>query len=148
MIAFSTCLYKRLICLLLLLYLSSSFLQAQNLITNGGFESYNACPSGTKSIPESDGQYLRTESNECGYAIDTFDVQTVNCKNCVEFPTAFTPNNDGRNDHFKALFRCPSNEFYMRIYNRWGECVFVSYDKDFSWDGTQNGIPAPIGTYM
>jgi hypothetical protein len=36
----------------------------------------------------------------------------------------------------------------MRIYNRWGECVYVGYTKDSRWDGLHHGVKAPPGVYM
>jgi len=36
----------------------------------------------------------------------------------------------------------------MNVYNRWGERVYTSQDKNSFWDGRQNGLPAPAGTYM
>ena len=38
----------------------------------------------------------------------------------------------------------------MLIYNRWGELVFESKDKNFKWNGGYNnnaGQPLPGGTY-
>jgi len=39
-------------------------------------------------------------------------------------------------------------EYSIRIFNRWGQCVFLSVDHGYVWDDTQYGVPAPIGTYM
>lgn len=61
-------------------------------------------------------------------------------------PTAFTPNGDGMNDVF-LVRGAVTGEFYMNIFNQWGESVFVSEDASFGWDGTRNGAEAQIGTY-
>jgi len=98
--------------------------------------------------PRQDDRYIRVAGNRCGVAADTFILRSEPCERCVEFPTAFTPNGDRLNDGFKALIRCPIERYNLRIYNRWGECVYTSADKDGHWDGTQNGGNAPIGTYM
>jgi gliding motility-associated-like protein len=36
----------------------------------------------------------------------------------------------------------------MRIHNRWGQAIFFSNDKNIGWDGTFDGIPAPIDVYV
>lgn len=95
-----------------------------------------------------DGLHVRRSNNECGASLDSFFVRPASCDPCVVFPDAFTPNGDGRNDHFAAMIRCPIREYLLRIYNRWGECVFVGSRPDLGWDGCQNGVAAPVGTYM
>ena len=95
-----------------------------------------------------EGQYERIAFNVCGTAIDTFTVKFLSCDECALFPTAFTPNNDGRNDLYRPIVRCKINNYLIRIFNRWGECVFVSYDPQYAWDGTKNGTSLPVGTYM
>ena len=50
----------------------------------------------------------------------------------------FTPNNDGKNDLYK-IHGNGIKDFYMVIYDRWGEPVFETYDINLSWDGTIKG---------
>jgi gliding motility-associated-like protein len=65
----------------------------------------------------------------------------------IYVPNAITPNNDGNNDFFSAsTVNVVSLE--VRIFNRWGEELFYSDDKRFSWDGTYNGAPVPDGVYV
>lgn len=61
-------------------------------------------------------------------------------------PSAFTPNGDTNNDVFLAKEKFVS-EFNMVIYNRWGQAIFESKDKEIGWDGNENGTPAPPGNY-
>ena len=35
----------------------------------------------------------------------------------------------------------------FKVYNRWGECVFMTNDKEKGWDGTYKGVPQDMGTY-
>jgi gliding motility-associated-like protein len=67
----------------------------------------------------------------------------------VFVPTAFTPNGDGLNDIFLAKGSGISN-FEMKIYNRWGELVYVSENIEFGWDGKINHSSDVMenGTYM
>ena len=61
-------------------------------------------------------------------------------------PSAFTPNGDGVNDVFRA--RGPvTGDFYMGVFNQWGEAVFVSENLALGWDGTYQGEAAQTGTY-
>jgi|APTNR8051073442_1049403.scaffolds.fasta_scaffold00242_8 gliding motility-associated-like protein len=66
-------------------------------------------------------------------------------------PNAFRPTsgvNDNK-DFFAYTFFITDN-FQVLIYNRWGELVFESKDKNFKWNGGYNnnaGQPLPGGTY-
>ncbi len=62
-------------------------------------------------------------------------------------PTAFTPNGDGLNDIFKlgnARFDRLAN---FEIYDRWGQVIFRSTNKNVGWDGTYKGEPMDMGVY-
>jgi gliding motility-associated-like protein len=64
------------------------------------------------------------------------------------YPTAFTPNNDGRNDKYFIVTYGNMQSFYLNIYNRWGERVFNTFDQYTGWDGTYHGQPCEVGTYF
>ncbi len=68
-------------------------------------------------------------------------------KSKVAFPNAFSPDGDGTNDifNFKSKYILGVT---MKIYNRWGELVYQTSDVDQGWNGTVNGKPAPLGTYI
>lgn len=64
------------------------------------------------------------------------------------YPTAFTPNKDELNDHFKVFSQYTSS-LEFRIFNRWGEMMFMTDDLNSDgWDGTYKGNPMPEGTYV
>jgi len=63
-------------------------------------------------------------------------------------PNAFSPNGDGVNDRFRFIPVGMINYKYFRIYNRWGEQLYASTDFRSGWDGTINGKPAPVDTYI
>lgn len=65
----------------------------------------------------------------------------------VYFPNAFTPDRDGVNDTFGAVGLNTEN-YNLKIYNRWGELLFVSENITDKWDGTYNGEVAPEGVYV
>ncbi|MFY0643833.1 MAG: gliding motility-associated C-terminal domain-containing protein, partial [Bacteroidia bacterium] len=66
----------------------------------------------------------------------------------VYVPTAFTPDGNGppENNEFKTII---SGEKSMEliIFNRWGEIMFQSTDKDIEWDGTFRGAPCQQDVY-
>ncbi len=65
----------------------------------------------------------------------------------IIYPTAFTPNGDGKNDVLFTLGGTNATNLSVEIWNRWGERVFVSHDVDDGWDGTYKGTAAQIGVY-
>ena len=69
------------------------------------------------------------------YTVEACDFQ-------LWLPNAFTPSrSDGLNDVFSLPQRVQSmvNDFEISIFNRWGEQVFYSTDKNFRWDGSVEG---------
>lgn len=64
------------------------------------------------------------------------------------YPTAFTPDGQGpaENEVFKVFGQYLAS-FELRIFNRWGELLFVTTDMDQGWDGRFRGREQPEGTY-
>jgi len=77
---------------------------------------------------------------------DTVKVLVVNQAQFF-MPTAFSPNGDGTNDYFRPVAVGYKSLKYFRIYDRWGEEVFLSKDLETGWDGTYHGKAMEIGTY-
>jgi gliding motility-associated-like protein len=80
------------------------------------------------------------------------DVATVPVKvfaTCIiAVPSAFTPNNDGRNDFFYPLNAFKAVNLDFRVYNRWGQIVFQTNDWSRKWNGTVKGIPQASDVYV
>lgn len=69
--------------------------------------------------------------------------------NKVKTINVFTPNNDGINDYFKLEGLSKCGEAEIIIFNRWGQEIFKSNDKDFKWDGkTEIGELVSEGVYF
>ncbi len=66
----------------------------------------------------------------------------------VFVPTAFTPNNDGKNDLLRPVVAGMRRFDYFNIYNRWGQLVFSTTVTGKGWDGTINGEPQTSNTYV
>ncbi|HXA00983.1 MAG TPA: gliding motility-associated C-terminal domain-containing protein, partial [Cytophagaceae bacterium] len=68
------------------------------------------------------------------------------CEAKLFVPNTFTPNNDGKNDEFQ-IFGLNITQFEIRIFDRWGELIFVSNDMSKSWDGKSRGQFVIDGAY-
>ena len=98
--------------------------------------------------------YLVEVVNEFGcIKYDTAYIK-VNVDRTVFIPNTFTPNNDGINDFFGVLSGNPAllSVRTFRIFDRWGEVVFESYncqpdDANCQWDGNFRGKKAEQGVY-
>ncbi|MFD2523803.1 PKD domain-containing protein [Emticicia soli] len=66
------------------------------------------------------------------------------CEPRLFAPEAFSPNGDSINDNFQ-IHSAHIEDFDLKIYNRWGEIIFESFDVDMRWDGKYKGkIMAPM----
>ena len=64
----------------------------------------------------------------------------------IQFPNAFTPNNDGTNDMFRPQVTGPAVLDELLVFNRWGQVVYEGSDPD-GWDGRFKGELAPPEVY-
>jgi gliding motility-associated-like protein len=75
------------------------------------------------------------------------------CGAILHVPNAFSPNGDGVNDFF-TVFGQAVLDYEIRVFNRWGELVYLSDDAGEvgntadGWDGRYRGEPQPLGTYV
>jgi gliding motility-associated-like protein len=93
------------------------------------------------------GRYWLYAENMCGNHSDS--VVAIECKDkCVQLPTAFTPNSDGKNDVYQAACFCPVPKYKLAIYNRNGETVFQTTDPKAGWNGYFKGKLQPNGVYI
>jgi gliding motility-associated-like protein len=63
-------------------------------------------------------------------------------------PTAFTPNNDGKNDSWRIPYLDPLLGATVGVYNRWGQLMYQSTGIEVDWNGSFHGLPQPAGTYV
>jgi gliding motility-associated-like protein len=98
---------------------------------------------------ESDLQYefqVRADSKD-GNFHSFSNMLLINRNINVFAPDAFSPNGDGENEVFEARAELFKN-FRMDIYSRWGKLIFHSDDITKGWDGTIDGVMAPVGSYV
>ncbi len=123
-----------------------------------GFVSYEWRVQGTTLAISTDRIYTATEAaiyeveltNSFG-CTDIDMVEVINdCIPVINGPNAFRPSSGiGTNTEF-FLISFFISDFEIFIFNRWGELIFYSDDRDFRWNGGINNNPdniVPVGTY-
>ena len=101
------------------------------------------CRYGLPNIPDYSLGVL--EGSECDTIPDPPPIQES--ENLCYIPNVFSPNGDGNNDYF--LVRGEKIEqIELRVFNRWGNCVFSTEDISGGWDGKYNGQDCPEGVYF
>jgi gliding motility-associated-like protein len=81
---------------------------------------------------------VQVVQNEFG-CTDTARLQLTIEPFTVFVPNTFTPNDDLFNACFRAELGLIPVEWELKIYDRWGEVIFVTNDFTACWDGTYKG---------
>lgn len=89
-----------------------------------------------------------TDANNCR-SEDTvrITVKLPDDVNDIYMPSAFTPNNDGRNDIIKPFLPRAFTLLEFSIYNRWGQRIFITDQKDQGWNGKLGEVLQDSGVY-
>jgi gliding motility-associated-like protein len=87
------------------------------------------------------------DANSCT-GVDSVLVGVKNCGKSIWFPSAFSPNNDGKNDQFMPLLFDKVDHYSFSVYNRWGQLVFSSTQPLKGWDGTIGGLKQSSGVFI
>lgn len=82
------------------------------------------------------------------YGCRAVDDMLVKVVSGIYVPNAFTPNNDGKNDHWRIPFLDPFLDASVNVYNRYGQLVYHVEGKTVDWDGNYNQMPQPSGAYV
>ena len=76
----------------------------------------------------------------------------IDIDSCKMFilPNVFTPNGDGINDLFVPVSTDYVDKLDIQIFNRWGNLVFHTSDKQINWDGKDMNtkLECPEGVYF
>ena len=113
----------------------------------------NGCPFPNGLALTTQTYVIKATSDSGCIAKDTITI-FVECKNANLFiPTAFSPNNDNKNDIFYAQTRGIQRIKAFTVYNRFGQIVFnvknvPPNDKLYGWDGRFKGIPQVPDAYV
>jgi len=89
-------------------------------------------------------------SNGCVSPVQETIITVARCPELLFYvPNSFTPDGNEHNNVFQPVFTNGFDpyDFYLVIFNRWGELIYESYNSAEYWDGTYNNIPCPVGSY-
>lgn len=77
-----------------------------------------------------------------------FHLTKENCGCPVFLPNAFSPNGDDINDELVLFSDCPLTSINYKVFNRWGEHIFLTEKIGQYWNGTFRQNEAPPGIYL
>lgn len=113
---------------------------------------------GTDLIDSTEASTLARPFNTTVFTLTVTDIN--NCKNTdsvvifvdattlILVPNAFSPNQDKANDIFRIVKLLNIEKVLtFKIFNRWGQLLFETDNKDMGWDGNFKGEPQPIEMY-
>jgi gliding motility-associated-like protein len=67
----------------------------------------------------------------------------------IHLPNAFNPISDNPLNRFYGVLNTNVTKLeYFKIFNRWGQVVFETTDKNKKWDGTFNNVELPSDNYV
>jgi gliding motility-associated-like protein len=106
------------------------------------------CPDPTAKPTQSTVYTVTAQNaNGCSQTLKV-DIRVKEPDCTVEYPNAFTPNNDRINDAFFPANKdgkdADFTEVNLQIFNRWGELVYAGSER---WDGKVRGEEAPADVY-
>jgi gliding motility-associated-like protein len=71
-----------------------------------------------------------------------------NCIADIVMANVFTPNGDGINDVIKPILIGIDKFVCFKVYNRWGNLIFDTVDRDKAWDGAIEGSGQGTETFQ
>lgn len=86
-----------------------------------------------------------TDENNC-VKMDTFYVNVTQIE-CINPPTAFTPDGDGYNDTWVLDKMDLYPNAMVQIYNKWGQLLYETKGAYVPWNGEYKGNVLPAATY-
>ncbi len=128
------------------------------LETENVYESYKICEGDSLmhnlGIFYNPGTYtfIVEIENECNYEhtlfIEVESKETCKIKNCKTYiPNIFSPNNDGINDLFRPFSEVVTFE-KLTIFDRWGNNLYETQERDPFWNGKFQGNDCMPGIYV
>jgi gliding motility-associated-like protein len=88
-----------------------------------------------------------TDQYHCN-GTDTIIIFPKDCMLGLYVPSAFSPDNNGKNDVFKPLLFGDIGQYEFTVYNRYGQVIFRSAKPGDGWDGYYKNMPQPLGAYL
>lgn len=80
---------------------------------------------------------------------DTCDPEPIGieCAMGIHVPTGFSPDGDGQHETLQLIVGKDVVSFTISIFDRWGNRILKSSDRNFEWDGSYNGTMVNTGVY-
>jgi gliding motility-associated-like protein len=98
------------------------------------------------SSPGRDTYYKLSATSQ--YGCTNGDQVLVKVVAAIFVPTAFTPNNDGKNDNWRIPYLDTLLGATVSVYNRWGQLIYQVTGKEVNWSGHFQGVLQPAGLYV
>lgn len=92
------------------------------------------------------GHYSVEVDNGCETKSDYIYINETICT--IILPTAFSPNGDGLNDVFRVGNGFSTEQFYLAVYNKWGQKIYETTHVNEGWDGYVNNKLAVVDVYV
>jgi len=80
-------------------------------------------------------------------SVSIVDIVECDCDR-IFIPNTFTPNLDTENQYFSIKTDCEFDDFRLSVYDRWGQLIFLTNDKEVLWDGKCSDEDCAVGTYV
>lgn len=71
----------------------------------------------------------------------------INCTVGMFVPSGFSPDGDGEEETLKLIIGTNVFSFVFTVYDRWGNLMVKTTNKDFEWNGDYNGTKVNTGIY-
>ena len=104
-------------------------------------------PNPTTSLTSQQFYTIRIKNAAGCVTNDSIQVRVFN-EYTVFVPSGFSPDGDGVNDKLNPLLAGIKELKSFRVYNRWGQLLYQSSDKNAGWNGTFNGKLQVSETYV
>lgn len=88
-----------------------------------------------------------TDNNNC-VGTDSVIIYPKECNHGIFFPNAFTPDGNSKNDIFKPIVFSSLKYYEFKVFNRYGQMVFLSRDPMNGWNGRFKGELQNSGTFI
>jgi hypothetical protein len=111
-----------------------------------GYDIYKWSTGATDSIysPNASGKYWVTVRDQCGEAIDTINIYTVDD---LFIPNVLTLNADTLNRYLEVRGTGPGHFGKMVLFNRWGQGIYSSSRYKNDWPEDPDNIPSETYYY-